>query len=88
MIFDVLLVVVVLSFLGRFVHSAWQGGSERAFPAEAELGRLREEVDQLNAQVRRLAEEQSFMVSLLSAPDRARLEAGAPPPQDSPTGDG
>ncbi|MBA4158697.1 MAG: hypothetical protein H0X65_14650 [Gemmatimonadetes bacterium] len=38
----------------------------------AELARLREEVDQLSAQVNRLQDEQAFMVRLLSEGDGAR----------------
>jgi hypothetical protein len=41
-----------------------------------EVARLREELEQLAAQVNRLQEEQSFMVRLLSEGERPRLERG------------
>lgn len=41
-----------------------------------EIARLREELEQLAAQVSRLQEEQSFMVHLLSESDRRSLQSG------------
>lgn len=46
---------------------------EQAQRTEAELGRLREEVDRLNGQVERLVEEQSFLLRLLGEGERPRL---------------
>ncbi|CAN5909435.1 hypothetical protein BH23GEM7_BH23GEM7_21230 [soil metagenome] len=59
-------------------------------PAQAEIGRLREEVDRLAAEVTRLSDEQSFMLRLLSPEARLRLErpdeASDPPPPRTETG--
>jgi hypothetical protein len=42
----------------------------------AEIGRLREDVDRLSAEVSRLHEEQSFIVNLLGETERKRLLEG------------
>lgn len=52
-----------------------------------ELARLREELDQLAAQVARLQEEQSFMVRLLSEGEARRLERGERHRSPSPLAD-
>jgi hypothetical protein len=59
-------------------------GSELA-ARDAQLRRLREEVDGLHAEVRRLADEHSFMVRLLTEGDRPRRDL--PPPEHSPDPD-
>jgi hypothetical protein len=84
--FELALVLLLFAYLSRWVVSGW-GGREgaRLDPAHtAELVRLREEVDQLTAQVLRLQEEQSFTMRLLAEGGGAReapaLEAGEPDP--------
>jgi hypothetical protein len=53
---------------------------EQAQRTEAELGRLREDVDRLGRQVDRLLEEQTFLLKLLDSGDRPRLpERGSDP---------
>lgn len=47
--------------------------------AQAEIGRLREEVDHLSAEVTRLSDEQSFMLRLLAPGERASLATPEPP---------
>jgi cell division protein FtsB len=86
MLWEVALLLLVLAYLGRWVVSA-SGGREagRLDPAHtAELARLREEVDQLTAQVLQLQEEQSFTMRLLGEGAAARqapeLAAGEPDP--------
>jgi hypothetical protein len=78
--------LLLVAWLGRWVLSG-AGGREaaRLNPAHtAELARLREEVDQLTAQMLRLQEEQSFTMRLLAEGGGAReapaLEAGEPDP--------
>jgi hypothetical protein len=61
---------------------------ERAQRTEAELARVREEIDRLTGEVHRLSEEQSFMVRLLSEGDRARLEGRELPPPPPSEGQG
>ena len=56
--------------IGALKSGGGEGGYELA-SRDAQIQRLREEVDSLNAEVRRLGEAQSFMVRL--------LESGAPP---------
>ena len=85
-----LLYILVAGLVARWVITAWQGGPGDGYELasrDAQIKRLREEMDGLHAEVRRLAEEQSFMVRLLSeggtsAPGGA-LSAPAQTPQDS-----
>ncbi|HVG45305.1 MAG TPA: hypothetical protein VM890_11260 [Longimicrobium sp.] len=84
--FEVVIVLLLIAYLGRWVLSGAGGPSAaRLDPAHtAELARLREEVDQLTAQVLTLQEEQSFTMRLLAEGGGAReapaLEAGEPDP--------
>jgi len=77
--------IIVLVFLGRWIFGDQSG---RRLPEQAakqeELERLREDVDRLNAQVTRLIDEQSFMVRMLSAGERKRLEERTPTDAASP----
>lgn len=81
-----LLWLMVAAILLRWVAAAWR--PERALQPtyEAEVARLREEVDQLTAQVARLTEEQQFLTRLLTeggpAPDAGRLPQ--PPQPENP----
>jgi hypothetical protein len=71
-----ILVVIVLRFAER-------NDARRRLPregggsADAELARLREDVDRLSSQVERLLEEQSFVLRLLESGQSA---GAAPPP--------
>jgi hypothetical protein len=63
----VVLYLLVLGLVARWVIAAVQAGPARGDLAarDAEILRLREEVDALHAEVRRLADEQSFTLRLL-----------------------
>jgi hypothetical protein len=83
--FEVVIVLLLAAYLGRWVLSGSGRDAARLDPAHtAELARLREEVDQLTAQVLRLQEEQSFTMRLLAegggAQEAPALEAGKPDP--------
>jgi hypothetical protein len=67
--FSVLLIIVVAGLVARWVVTAWRGGGDGLELAarDAQIRRLRDEMDALQSEVRRLSEEQSFMVRLLSA---------------------
>jgi cell division protein FtsB len=88
--FATLLLLVVLAFLARWVASGWGGGHgnpELQARHTAEIARLRDEVDQLQAQVLRLGDEQSFLMRLLTEGDRPRGElpgGGAAPDHPNP----
>ena len=68
--------IIAVGLAARWVISAWRGGGAgdgyELASRDAQIQRLREEVDGLQGEVRRLAEEQLFMVRLLS-------QGGAPP---------
>lgn len=81
-----ILVAAVAGFMARWVSTTGGDGYELA-ARDAQIKRLREEMDGLHAEVRRLAEEQSFMVRLLSegAPSGgAALPAPERPQQSNP----
>lgn len=82
--------VLLLGLVARWVIQAFgeRGNPELEARHTAEIARLREEVDQLNSQVLRLTEEQSFLTRLLSegatGADAGRLPpAPAAPPDES-----
>ena len=80
--FSVLFFIIVLAFVGRWVHGWSTAGPALAPHYEAEIARLRGEVDELSAQVVRLSDEQQFMMRLLTSG-----ENGPPaelPPTDPP----
>ncbi|HEX8451573.1 MAG TPA: hypothetical protein VF647_05730 [Longimicrobium sp.] len=64
--FSVLLFIVALAIVGRWVFGWSTAGPALAPHYEAEIARLRGEVDELSAQVVRLSDEQQFMMRLLS----------------------
>lgn len=71
--------IIAIGLAARWVIGAWRGtGAEGHDLAlrDAQIQRLREEVDSLNGEVRRLGEAQTFMVRL--------LESGAPPAAPAP----
>lgn len=65
--FSVLIFIVVLAFVARWVHGWSTAGPALAPHYEAEIARLRGEVDELTAQVVRLGDEQQFMMRLLTS---------------------
>jgi hypothetical protein len=60
-----LIALLVVAYVARMVLSDWKDRPPAIRP-DAEVGRLREEMDDLSAQVRRLTEEQSFLLRLLA----------------------
>lgn len=77
-------VIIAIGLVARWLIEAWRGGSDDRLLAsrDAQIQRLREEVDVLTSEVRRLGEEQSFMVKLLSegtGRGEALPPAGGPP---------
>lgn len=89
-----ILLFLVVVLLARWVVSGWSAPAGLPGATEAEVARLRAEVDELSATVRRLHEEQSFMLRLMSPGDQRALEehranapAGALAPENTPTGE-
>ncbi len=82
--FSVLLTILVAGLVARWVVAAWPAGDGHELAArDAQIRRLRDEMDTLQSEVRRLSEEQSFMVRLLSRGDGP--SAGQlPPPANEP----
>ena len=86
MLWEVAVLILLVAYLMRWVGSGRSGREAgRLEPVHtAELARLREEMDQLTAQVLRLQEEQSFTMRLLAEGGGARqapeLEAGEADP--------
>lgn len=80
--------IIALGLAAKWVISALKGGGEGGYELasrDAQIQRLREEVDGLQGEVRRLAEEQSFMVRLLSE-GGARPAGGALSAPERPDG--
>ena len=81
--------IIALGLAARWVISALKGGGGgggyELASRDAQIQRLREEVDGLQGEVRRLAEEQSFMVRLLSE-GGARPAGGALSAPERPDG--
>ena len=82
---EVLLFIVVLAFVGRWVHGWSTAGPALAPHYEAEIARLRGEVDELSAQVVRLSDEQQFMMRLLSSGDNRPAPELPPDPHNEET---
>ena len=80
-----LLVLVVVAFVAGLAVAAGRRGASLQPHYEAEIARLRGEVDQLTAQVAQLGDEQQFMMRLLSAGEPAS-DAGALPPTEPENG--
>jgi hypothetical protein len=78
---SVLIFIVVLALLGRWIHG-WSTAPALAPHYEAEIARLRGEVDELSAQVVRLNDEQQFMMRLLASGENR--PAPELPPTDPP----
>jgi hypothetical protein len=71
--------------IGALKSNGGGGAGYELASRDAQIQRLREEVDGLHGEVRRLAEEQSFMVRLLSE-GGARPAGGALPAPARPDG--
>lgn len=71
------LFILFLSVLARWIHG-WSSAPALAPHYEAEIARLRGEVDDLAAQVVRLSDEQQFLMKLLASGE-ARPPAELPP---------
>jgi cell division protein FtsB len=80
LIWELAVLLLVVAFLVRWLApGAGARDAARLDPAHtAELARLREEVDQLTAQVLRLQEEQSFTMRLLAEGGAARTARPLP----------
>lgn len=74
-----LLLLILVAYLARWVLTTSGRGTDRQLEAQhtAELARLRDEVDQLTAQVVRLQDEQAFTMRLLT--DGSPRPAAGPP---------
>ena len=82
MIWEVVLVLMVVAYLTRWVASGKGREGARLDPGHtAELARLREDVDQLTAQLLRVQEEQSFTMRLLG--ERGGAQAPVLPPGEA-----
>lgn len=81
--------IIALGLAAKWVITAVRsnggGGGYDLASRDAQIQRLREEMDGLHGEVRRLAEEQSFMVRLLSE-GGARPAGGAPSAPERPDG--
>jgi uncharacterized protein YlxW (UPF0749 family) len=82
-----LLMLLVLATVARLVLTSVgeRGNPELEARHTAEIARLREEVDQLQSQVMRLTDEQSFLTRLLA--EREAPAGELPPPSEAPPGD-
>lgn len=87
LIWEIAVLLLVIAVLGRWVASGVGArDAARLDPAHtAELARLREEVDQLTAQMLRLQEEQSFTMRLLAEGGAARTPPPLPEGEPDPT---
>lgn len=72
-----LLILLLLAYVVRHVVTEGREGRRSLGAPDPEVARLREEVDELSARVRRLAEEHAFMVNLL-APGGKPAELSGP----------
>lgn len=79
-----LLIIVIIFVLAPIANAYAKRMSRPGLPAAdaAELGRLREEMDRLGAQVAKMDDQQSFMLRLLEdgTPD-SQLPPGRPEPR-------
>jgi hypothetical protein len=80
--------IIALGLAAKWVITSLKGGGGDGYELasrDAQIQRLREEMDGLHGEVRRLAEEQSFMVRLLSE-GGARPAGGALSAPERPDG--
>jgi hypothetical protein len=75
--------LLLVAWLARWALGSWRPAGPALQPHyEAEVARLREEVDQLSAQLAQLTEEQQFMMRLLTEGKSETDVAALPqPPQ-------
>jgi len=83
--FSVLLFICVLAVLGRWIHGWSREGPALAPHYEAEIARLRGEVDELSAHVVRLSDEQQFLMKLLTSGENRAAAELPPEPRDEET---
>ena len=78
--------ILLILVLARWALSAYSAGGHSELEARhtAEIARLREEVDQLGAQVLRLQDEQSFMMRLLTDGKASAEDPALPPAEAAP----
>ena len=81
--------MLILALVARLVMTGMgeRGNAELEARHTAEIARLREEVDQLQSQVMRLTDEQSFLTRLLAEREQPAGELpppGAPPSDPNP----
>lgn len=82
MLLSVLIFIVTLAVLARWIHG-WAGQGPTLAPHyEAEIARLRGEVDELTAQVVRLGDEQQFLMKLLASGENRSPELPPDPPNE------
>lgn len=80
MMITAVLSLFLVAFLLRRLVSAPDGRlppGDWAARADLEMGRLRDEVERLSGEVRRLEEEQSFLLRLVEGKERSALERGS-----------
>ena len=81
---SLIFILVFLAFVGRMVASAVERSRTGIAPHyEAEIARLRGDVDELSAQVVRMNDEQQFLMKLLTSGER-RVEL-PPDPRNEET---
>lgn len=85
MLFSTALLLILIAVLVRWVLPGTAGRGDRQLEAQhtAELARLRDEMDQLSAQVATLQEEQSFTMRLLTQGGEP-ASAALPPAHEAP----
>ena len=81
--FTLILAILVLGLVARWVVAALPGDGLQLAARDAQIRQLRDEMDALQSEVRRLSEEQSFMVRLLAAGE-ARPTGALKPPTSEP----
>ncbi|HET7231119.1 MAG TPA: hypothetical protein VFJ16_13995 [Longimicrobium sp.] len=83
----IILLMILIAYLARWVLTSTGTRGDRQLEAQhtAELARLREEVDQLTAQVVRLQDEQSFTMRLLAEGGERPAALPGPAPQTPTT---
>ncbi|HYW07226.1 MAG TPA: hypothetical protein VE913_09735 [Longimicrobium sp.] len=77
--------LILVAYLGRWVVAGWSDTRRIAPGDDAEVARLRDEVDQLTTQVARLADEQHFLMRLLAEGGQRPLPELPPTSPDEET---
>ena len=85
MFFSTVLLLLIAAYLVRWATTSYGSRVQALDPGQtAEIARLRDEVDQLTAQVVRLQDEQTFMMRLLTDGGASKAEPLAPAPEPAP----